>query len=154
MALMRLIFGAAVVLCAAITSGHASTVVSWIQLGPGSSPAALTAGSYGDQPASLTPTILARSLITSRSGGCPAATLEDGTVLAMNARFDGSTLHGLNSVGGLTAFVTNSTQGNLSNGDPAATTDWTVCEAVVPPGHVTATVDGTRLQVPLANPNT
>jgi hypothetical protein len=113
----------------------------------------LAAGGYGDQPASLTPTILARSLITSRSGGCPSATLEDGTVLAMKARFDGSTLSsGLNPVSGLTAFVTNTTAGNLSNGDPAATTDWTVCETVVPAGHVTATIDDTRLKLPVAHP--
>jgi len=105
-------------------------------------------GSYGDQPASLAPTILARALITARSGGCPSAVLEDGSTLTMRARFDGSTLaSGLpaDSAGGPLAFVTNTTPGNFAYGDPMATTDWTVCETVVPTGHTTATVDGVSL---------
>ena len=163
MALMRLFLGAVVAICATITATQATTVVSWIQLGPGSSPAALASGSYGDQPASLTPTILARALITSRSGGCPSVTLENGTALTMNPRFDATqSVGGVGLSGGLhavgtspnttTAFVTATTQGTLSNGDQQATTDWTVCEAVVPPGHTTATIDGTQLKLPIAHP--
>ena len=137
------------------SSAVASTVVSWIQVGPGSSATALASGGYGDQPASLTPTILARALITARSGGCPSAVLEDGTTLTMSARFDGSTLaSGLpaDSAGGPLAFVTNTTPGNFASGDPMATTDWTVCETVVPAGHTRATVDGVSLKLPVANP--
>jgi hypothetical protein len=135
-------------------SAGASTVTSWIQLGPGSSPAALAGGSYGDQPASLTPTILARALITARSGGCPSAVLENGTTLTMNPRFNGATLTGLpvDSTGGPTSFVTNTTPGNFAYGDPMATTDWTVCETVVPAGHTAATIDGVQLKLPVANP--
>jgi len=57
---------------------HAQNVVaSWIQLGPGSSPTALANGQYGDQPTSLTPTILARAVIS--GGACPDL-LVDGSV--------------------------------------------------------------------------
>ena len=71
----------------------------------------------------------------------------------MTARFNGSTLtSGLPTVGGNNAFITNTTPGTFAYGDPMATTDWTVCEAVVPANHVTATIDGVTLKLPVANP--
>jgi hypothetical protein len=157
---MHRLAGAAVLFCGAFfaLSASASTFTRWIQLGPGSSAAALQSGGYGDQPASLTPTILARALITSRSGGCPSTVLEDGTTLAMNARFDAGTLTNLplsgtsNIAGYPTSFVANPAVGTFGDGTPAATNDWTVCEAVVPSGHKTATIDGMTLKLPVANP--
>jgi hypothetical protein len=135
----------------------AETVVRWIQLGPGSSPTALQNGSYGDQPSSATPTILARAIIT--GGACPALTLDHNANLSitMNARFDGTTLQNLpvdSTVAGYpSSFApTSASQTSFGSGDLAANSSWTECEAVVPAGHTVATLDGVDLKLPVANP--
>ena len=142
---------------------QAQTVVaSWIQYGPASSNPTPT--NYGDlkptagNPASLVPTILARSVIT--GGSCPSVTLDHaGAPIAMNARFDASTLtSGLDKTFSIytdypTGFVdATATAGTFANGFPKATTASTVCEAIIPAGHTVATINGTDLKLPVANP--
>jgi hypothetical protein len=148
---------------------HADNVVSrWIQLGPGSSAAALASGSYGDQPASLTPTILARAVIS--GGACPALTVDGSLSITMNQRFVASQLTNTpgsnNATNGPTGsnssgttgypqyFVSASatSPGNFPDGTAKATTSWAECEAVVPAGHTTASIGGVALKLPIANP--
>jgi hypothetical protein len=142
---------------------HAQNVVAaWIQLGPGSSAAALANGSYGDQPLSLTPTILARAVVS--NGVCPALTVDSGTTIPMNLRFSASAL---TSVPGGPSGATNAKTGypqyfvsptatapaNFANGTAMATTAWGECEAVIPAGHKTAMVGTTKLKLPVAQPH-
>ena len=142
--------------CLALLPGAAraqSVVVSWIQLGPGSSAAALAAGLYGDQPASLTPTILARSIVS--DGICPKPRLEDGTWVPMRLRFSASSLGDLpgeaDSPGYFVAPGQTATT-NFANGAAKATVRWAECEAVVPAGHARASIAGTTLKLPVAAP--
>ncbi len=143
-------------------AAHADNVVArWIQLGPGSSAASLSTGQYGDQPTSLTPTILARAVIS--GGACPALTVDGALAITMTQRFVGSQL---TSTPG-TATFTNANAGgypqyfvnpastapsNLPDGTAAATTAWGECEAVIPAGHTTATIGGVKLKLPVAKP--
>jgi hypothetical protein len=153
----------AVGLVAAMTgAAHADNVIArWIQLGPGSSAAALAAGQYGDQPLSTTPTILARAVTS--GGACPALIVDGAVTIAMNQRFVGSQL--TNTPG--TATFTNANSGgypqyfvsstatapaNFPDGTAEATTAWGECEAVIPAGHTTATIGGVALKLPIANP--
>ena len=65
-------------------AAHADNVVArWIQLGPGSSAAALANGQYGDQPDSLTPTILARAIVNDVTQGCPALKVDGALSITM-----------------------------------------------------------------------
>jgi len=131
----------------------AETLVRWIQFAPGSTSSALQAGSYGDAPTGATPTILARALITQASSGCPPVVLENGVSITTRPRFDGNSLSSaLPTVGGLDAFVSRTAPGTFAYGDPIATTDWTVCEAVIPADHVSANIDGATLKLPVATP--
>lgn len=152
-------------------AAHAQNVVSgggvvaqWIQLGPGSSAGALTGGSYGDQPLSTTPTILARAIIT--GGACPSLTVDGTLVIVMNQRFVTSQLTSTPgtatftndpaNVGGTYPqyFVNSSVTApaTLGDGTAQATTSWAECEAVVPAGHTTATIGSVNLKLPIANP--
>lgn len=144
---------------------HADNVVArWIQLGPGSS--APTNTSYGDQPTSPTPTILARAVIssgasTSGAAACPALTVDGSLAISMSLRFAGSALTGTPGTAGFTNanasgypqyFVNTTTPGNLPDGTAKATTDWGECEAVIPAGHTTANIGGVNLKLPIAHP--
>ncbi len=137
-----------------------TVIARWIQLGPGSSAAALAAGRYGDAPLSGTPTLLARAGIT--GGACPAVSLDGGAALPMTQRFDGASLAHVPGAAGATNgkagypqyFVANQTPANFASGAPMATTSWTECEAVLPAGHKTATIDGVDLKLPVAHPKT
>lgn len=139
--------------------GDTALVASWIQMGPGSSAAALARGSYGDQPTSTTPTILARAVIT--GGACPVATLDHQVPVALAARFDAATLTSVPGTASATNgkagypqfFVQNTTPASFADGTPMATTSWTECEAVIPAGHRTATIDGVELKLPVAHPH-
>jgi len=138
-----------------------STIATWVQIGPGSSPAALSSGSYGDQPVSLTNTILVRAVVTDATA-CPAAVLENGTALTMKQRFIASTLTNTPGTSGATNGKTGYPQyfvspsavnpGTLGDGTQMATTSWGECEAVVPAGHSTVTVSSTVLKLPVAKP--
>jgi hypothetical protein len=141
-----------------------NVVAQWIQLGPGSSPAALANGSYGDLPLSTTPTILARAIIS--DGSCPSLTVDGTLSITMTTRVVGSQL--TNAPG--TATFTNdpakvggtypqyfvsasaTTPGNFPDGTAKVTTSWAECEAVVPAGHTTATIGAVNLKLPVANP--
>ncbi len=135
-----------------------TVVARWVQMAPGSTAGALARGSYGDAPATAGSTILARAIIT--GGACPAAVLDHGASLAMTPRFDAATLASVPGTAGSTNgkagypqyFVQNTAAANFANGTPMATTSWTECEAVIPPGHVTATIDGVDLKLPVAHP--
>ena len=132
-----------------------SVVVSWIQLGPGSSAAALKADSYGDQPASLTPTILARSIVS--DGVCPKAGLDDGTAVAMRLRFSAATLGSLTEGPDAPGYFVSPTQteaANFADGTAKATVHWAECEAVVPAGHTRISIGGAALKLPVAAPMT
>lgn len=150
---------------AQLGTAHADNVVArWIQLGPGSS--APTNTSYGDQPHSMTPTILARAVIssgasTSGAAACPALTVDGSLVIPMSLRFAGSQLTSTPGTAGFTNansggypqyFVNATAPGNFPDGTAMATTDWGECEAVVPAGHTTATIGGVNLKLPIANP--
>jgi hypothetical protein len=138
-----------------------TTIARWVELAPGSSQAALNAGSWGDQPTSLTNTILVRAIVTNATT-CPAASLDHGTPLTLNQRFIGSQLTNTPGTPGATNDTTGYPQyfvsatatspANFPNGTPMATTSWGECEAVVPPGHTTVTVDGVDLKLPIASP--
>jgi len=136
-------------------------VARWIQLGPGSSAAALAAGSYGDQPSSKTPTVIARAVIS--GGACPVLTVNDGRSMTMKLRFTGGQLTdtpgtaGFNNAptGGYPQYFVNAAAtapGTFPDGTAKATTDWGVCEAIVPHGHEAASIGGVRLKLPVANP--
>ena len=132
-----------------------SVVARWIQLGPGSSPAALAAGRYGDVPLAAAPTILARAVVS--DGACPALRLEDGAAVAMRPRFAAATLADLPvpphaAPGYPRGFVQATAPRRFADGTPMATTAWTACEAVVPPGHRSATIGGVTLKLPAAAP--
>jgi hypothetical protein len=152
---------AATMLALSCAAARAQTVVaSWIEMGPGSSQTALSKGSYGDQPTSLTPTILARAVVS--DGVCPSISLDGGAPATMSLRFSASTLTNVPGTPGATNdktgypqfFVspTATTPGNFPNGTAMATTAWGECESVVPAGHVSATIGTTKLKLPVANP--
>ena len=144
------------------TAARADNVVArWIQVGPGSSAAALTAGQYGDQPLSTTPTLLARAVVS--DGNCPFLVIDGSMRLTMKTRFTGAQLTSNPGTAGYTNantasypqyFVspTATSPGNFPDGTAKATTAWGECEAVVPAGHTTATVGGVDLKLPVANP--
>jgi hypothetical protein len=142
---------------------HAQTVVaSWIQLAPGSSAAALAAGSYGDQPTSLTPTILARAVVS--DGACPSIALDGGSAVTMTQRFSAASLTNVPGTTGATNGKTGYPQyfvsptatapASFANGAAMATTSWAECESVVPAGHTSALVGGITMKLPLAHPKT
>ena len=155
----------AAVLCAvaAPLAARADNVVArWIQIGPGSSAAALANGSYGDQPLSTTPTILARAVIS--GGSCPALVVDGSLAVAMATRFTGAQLASTPGTPGFTnspanvggtypqSFVANTAPASFPDGTAQATTAWAECEAVVPAGHSVATINGVNLKLPVANP--
>lgn len=154
----------AVTLCSIATpfAAQADNVVArWIQVGPGSSSAALAAGRYGDQPLSTTPTVLARAVIS--DGNCPSLVLDGTLSLPMTTRFTGAQLTATPGTTGYTNANTASypqyfvspaavAPGTFPDGTAKATTAWGECEAVLPPGHTTATVGGVSLKLPVANP--
>ncbi len=154
----------AIALCSIATpfAAHADNVVArWIQVGPGSSSSALAAGRYGDQPLNTTPTVLARAVVS--DGNCPSLVLDGTLSLPMTIRFTGAQLTATPGTAGYTNantagypqyFVspTAVTPGNFPDGTAKATTAWGECEAVLPPGHTTATVGGVNLKLPIANP--
>jgi hypothetical protein len=155
---------AAVMACGMASHGawaQSSVVASWVQLAPGSSTAALAAGSWGDTPTSLHPTVLVRAVVTDATA-CPTATLDNVTPLVMNQRFIGSSLTNTPGTPGATNgkpgypqyFVspTATSPANFANGEPMATTSWGECEAVVPPGHTQVTVSGVNMKLPVAKP--
>jgi hypothetical protein len=138
-----------------------NVVARWIQLGPGSSAGALANGSYGDQPASTTPTILARAIIS--GGACPSLMVDGSLSITMNQRFVASQLTSLtnsssaftNGKPGYPAYFVSAnatSPANFPDGTAQATTGWGECEAVVPAGHTTATINGVDLKLPVANP--
>ena len=139
-----------------------NVVASWIQLAPGSSPAALSAGSYGDVPSSLTPTILARAVVS--DGVCPALSLDGGAAVTMGQRFSAASLTNVPGAPGATNGKTGYPQyfvsptatapATFANGAAMATTSWAECESVVPAGHVQAQIGSTMLKLPVANPKT
>jgi hypothetical protein len=151
---------AGISLCGVIVAPAASraegVIARWIQLAPGSSPAALAAGSWGDQPTSLKPTVLARAIIS--GGACPALTLDHGNhQIPMTKRFDAGALTGLDISFSKftdypTSFVSHTEYGAYGNGDAWATTDWTECEAVVPNGHEVVKIGDVELKLPVEHP--
>ena len=162
--MLRPTLGAAALTLTALAahSAHAqtsTTMASWVEMAPGSSPQALAAGKWGDVPTSLTPTILVRAIVTNATT-CPAASLDHGAALPLNQRFIGSQLTNTPGSAGATNgkpgypqyFVspTATSPANFPNGTPMVTTNWGECEAVVPPGHKTVTVDGVDLKLPVA----
>ena len=154
----------AIALCSIATpfAAQADNVVArWIQVGPGSSSSALAAGRYGDQPLSTTPTVLARAVVS--DGNCPSLVLDGTMLLPMTVRFTGAQLSATPGTAGYTNantasypqyFVSSAAvaPGNFPDGTAKATTAWGECEAVLPPGHTTATVGGVNLKLPVANP--
>jgi hypothetical protein len=162
-------FVAAIAFAASLFAGsvgaQASNVVAqWIQLAPGSSSANPTTANFGDAPFSLTPTILARAVISDESEGCPVVKIDHTIPLQMSQRFVGSTLTSVPGTAGATNgkagypqyFINPAAVAGTSwpgiNGGPVATTHWTECEAIVPPGHTTATIDGVLMKLPVAHP--
>jgi hypothetical protein len=165
MARVDVMGAAALVLGVAAAQGAwaqtSTTIARWVQFAPGSSQAALANGSWGDQPTSLTNTILVRAIVTN-AATCPAATLDHHTALTLKQRFVGSQLTNTPGTPGATNdktgypqyFVssTATSPANFANGEPMATTSWGECEAVVPAGYRNVTVDGVDLKLPVANP--
>ena len=156
--------GCAIALCSIATpfAAHADNVIArWIQVGPGSSSAALAARSYGDQPLSTTPTVLARAIVS--DAACPSLVVDGTLSLTMTTRFTGAQL---TATPGTTGYTNANTAGypqyfvspaatapgTFPDGTAKATTAWGECEAVLPPGHTTATVGGVNLKLPVANP--
>lgn len=145
-------------LFAQLGTARADNVVArWIQLAPGSTAPTNTA--FGDQPTSTTPTILARAITS--GGACPSLVVDGSLPVTMNQRFVGSQLTSTPGTAGFSNanaggypqyFVVQTTDGNLPDGTPMATTAWGECEAVVPPGHSVASINGVSLKLPVANP--
>jgi hypothetical protein len=139
-----------------------NVVASWIQLAPGSSSTALATGSYGDLPSSLTPTILARAVVS--DGVCPSITLDGGSAATMGQRFSAASLTNVPGTPGATNGKTGYPQYFVSptatapatfpNGTAMATTSWAECESVVPAGHTSAQIGSTTLKLPVAKPKT
>ena len=142
------------------TGGSGQTVARWIQMAPGSSVNAILSGSWGDQPTSIFPTILARAVVS--GGACPVARLDGRIVVPMRVRFTGASLTDVPGHVGSTNdtagypqyFVQNTTPANFASGVPMATTSWAECETVLPYGFKTATIDGVDLKLPVLFPNT
>ncbi len=140
--------------------GSGQTVARWIQMAPGSSVDAILAGSWGDQPTSIFPTILARAVIS--GGACPVVRLDRGIVVPMRVRFTGAQLTNVPGHAGSTNgaagypqyFVQNTAPANFASGVPMATTSWAECETVLPYGFKTASVDGVDLKLPVLFPKT
>jgi hypothetical protein len=165
MARVELLGAAALVVGVAAAQGASAqtstTIARWVQYAPGSSQTALANGSWGDQPSSLTNTILVRAVVTN-AAACPAASLDHGGTLTLKQRFIGSQLTSTPGTPGATndktgypqyfVSATATSPANFANGEPMATTSWGECEAVVPAGHHTVTVDGVDLKLPVANP--
>jgi hypothetical protein len=159
-------FTAMLMATTAMLHGHhaaaqSTTIARWVQYAPGSSNTALAAGSWGDMPANILPTVLVRVVVTDATT-CPSATLDRFTPLTLKQRFIASSLTNTPGTPGATNgktgypqyFVspTATTPANFANGEPMATTSWGECEAVVPPGHTEVTVDGVSLHLPTQNP--
>ncbi len=140
------------------TGGSGQTVARWIQLAPGSSVNTLISGSWGDEPTSIFPTILARAVVS--GGACPVARLAHGLVIPMRVRFSGASLTNVPGTPGSTNgkagypqyFVQNTSPQNFPNGTPMATTSWAECETVLPYGFSTASIDGVELTLPKPRP--
>ena len=155
------LMGLALTLPAQGALAQSATIARWVQYAPGSSTSALAAGTWGDQPASLAPTILVRAIVTDATT-CPVALLDRVTPLQLKQRFIGSSLTNTPGTPGATNgkagypqyFVSPAatTPGSFANGEPMVTTSWGECEAVVPPGHSYVTVDGVAMYLPVANP--
>ena len=131
---MRLGFKAFCLLLSTAGISNAATLARWVQYAPGDLHAA-------NAPASLTNTILVRAVVTDVSS-CPTALLDHDTALTMQPRF---------AAGDVPAFV-QAGSGAFADGTPHATENWGACEAIVPPGHRTVTVDGADLKLPVPNP--
>jgi hypothetical protein len=152
-----------------------NVVARWIQIAPGSSSATPTTANFGDAPLSLTNTVLARAIVDDISQGCPSLSLDHGTPMAMTQRFDPTTLADTalypavgkvpgtpgktNGKTGYPQYFINAaaTSGESFlgiNGGPMATSAWTECEAIVPPGHTVATIGTVDLKLPIAHPKT
>ena len=149
------------VIALASTARADNVVARWIQLGPGSSATALANDLYGDQPASTAPTVLARAIIS--GGACPSLTVDGTLSITMNQRVVASQLTSLqnssssftNGKAGYPAYFVSASAtspANFPDGTAQATTSWGECEAVVPAGHTTATMNGVNLKLPVANP--
>ncbi|HUN52631.1 MAG TPA: metallophosphoesterase, partial [Candidatus Sulfotelmatobacter sp.] len=155
------------VLLTAGGTAHASDVVaSWIQLAPGSTAKFPTTANFGDAPLSMTPTILARAIVSDYpDNGCPSVTLNHDRVIAMTRRFDGATLTDVPGTAGATNGKTGYPQYFINasatagqtlpgvNGGAVATTSWTECEAVIPSSPRVATIDGVDLKLPVSHPH-
>lgn len=163
--MIRLLALAALAVGISVPAFADGIVASWVQLGPGSSAAALQAGSYGDVPLSRTPTVLVRTIVT--GGACPVAMLDGTTELMLAPRFNAADLTRTPGTPGVTNtkaqqdgtpypqyFIDpGAAPGSaLPDGQPRATTGWTECEAVVPGGHKTAAIGSTLLRLPVDNP--
>ncbi len=154
-----------------------NVVARWIQIAPGSSSAHPTLANFGDAPLTMPygNTVLARAIVSDITQGCPVATLDHAIPLQLTPRFDPSTLAGTAvypSVGpvpgtpgktnGKTGYPqyfinANATAASTLPGPngttvPMATSVWTECEAIVPPHHRVATIDGVDLKLPVTNP--
>ena len=159
---LKYMTAAAGCLIALAGSARADNVIArWIQVGPGSSDAALASGSYGDLPTSRTPTILARAIIS--GGACPSLTVDHRLSITMKVRVTGAQLtntpgstgaNNANANGYPQYFVSSAATApaNFPDGTAKATTDWAECEAVVPPGHRTADMGGADLRLPMDKP--
>ncbi len=140
-------------------TGSGTTIARWIQLAPGSSVHTTLSGSWGDQPTSIFPTILARAIIS--GGACPVARLNRFLPITLHARFNAASLTNVPGTPGSTNgkagypqyFVQNTTPQDFPNGTPMATTSWTECEAVLPYGFTSATIDGVDLPLPKLVPS-
>ena len=143
--------------------GADTVVQSWIQLGPGSSPESPARGVYGDQPASMTPTILARAIVTDHTAGCPGLVVDGRLAMKMTMRFNGGQLThtpgspGFSNAerGGYPTFFVSAeatAPAVFPDGTAKATIAWGLCEAVVPSGHRTARIGDAVLKLPVAAP--
>jgi hypothetical protein len=109
----------------------------------------------------MTPTILARAI--TKGGACPALIVDGELRITMTQRFVASQL---TNTPGTTGFTNANTAGypqyfvassaanpaKFPDGTEVATTSWGECEAVVPPGHRTASIGGVRLKLPVSHP--
>ena len=168
-------FGAAVMAGGAARADN--IVARWIQIAPGSSSEHPTITNFGDAPLTLPHgnTVLARAIISDITQGCPVARLDHYLPLKLEQRFDPSTLAGTalypavgpvpgttgktNGKNGYPQYFINAAATASStlpgpNGTtvPQATSLWTECEAIVPPGHSVATIGGVDLKLPVAHP--
>ena len=99
-------------------SADGTTIARWIQLARGSTVKTTRAGSWGDQPLRLFPTVLARAIIT--GGACPVARLGGLLPVPLHRRFDASTLTRLPGTPGSTNGKTGYPQYFVLNPDNTA----------------------------------